>query len=129
VAAPKNSDFIKTMVRTSQDARSSGWPGKLNFDPMKTVNDVFGGVMSGAGQGVQGLGKSIGDFSSMAQGNLGAVQGGLQDLGHSLFGSKSSKSMAIPRYDPLSSARMSPAKSTKAKPKKVKRAKKMKGSY
>jgi hypothetical protein len=96
---PKNSDFINTMVRTSKDARSRGWPG--SFDPLKTVGDTFNSVMGGIGGGVQGAGKVIGDFSSTAQSNIGAVQSGLQGLGDSIFGSKPSQ--PVPRYDPLSS--------------------------
>lgn len=123
---PKNSDFINTMVRTSKDANRQGWPG--NFDPLKTVGDVFSGVMSGAGQvgsgigsGIQGVGKSIGDFSSMAQGNLGAVQSSLQGLGDSIFGSK--PSAPIPRYDPLSSVQAPTGRTSKPMGPKPKRRK------
>jgi hypothetical protein len=94
------SPFLKSLIGASDQARRQGWPGK--FDPLKTVNDTFNSVMSGVGgvergigEGVGNIGKSVFDFSNMASRNLGAVQGGLQGLGHQLFGAKP-KSLNIP---------------------------------
>ena len=121
------SPFLKTLIGASKSAKEQGWPGK--FDPMKTVNDTFNGVMAGAnnvgqgiGSGVQGLGKSVGDFSNMAQSNIGAVQGGLQNLGHQLFGAKPPPS-SLPRGTGGKSSMLSiPTYPTKTKARKSKKA-------
>ena len=86
----------------------------------------MGTTGSAIGGGLQGIGKSVGDFSSMAQGNIGSVQSALQGLGDSIFGSKSST--PIPRYDPLSSVQAPSRGATKPmSPKAKKRTKKAKG--
>lgn len=123
------SPFLKTLIGASKSAKDQGWPG--TFDPLKTVNDTFNSVMSGAnnvgqgiGSGVQNVGKSIGDFSNMAQGNLGAVQSGLQGLGHQLFGAKTPGS-SLPRGTGGKSSMLSiptyPAKTRTRKSKKATR--------
>lgn len=107
----KQTDFLKALQGASKQAQAGGWPGE--FNPVKTVGDTFNsvlGTVGGAiGGGVQGVGRSIGDFSNMAQGNLGAVQQSLQGF--------LPKTPAVPRYDPLSSAYTTP------KPKTAKRGK------